>query len=622
MPSQNLDLSDARAVHETWQSSSPALAKAIEEAEILLTYAAQHGIVPGEKTLQILLRSKRLERSKNWSVDDETRFWLAFDELVEIVHPVTPETLASSLPPTETSEAQEERMTARARWSHGWRKFFKPLGFGKYNPPISQARESVQRYTKFAFFSLVALLIVQIYWVVGSHVVLDVNSLFQKRAEVSNSISRLMSAKGLDPEHMALAELQDPEVKALRKKYKFYEQKLDASYELLLKWNNVWLFLLNQPPFEGKVTPYNSFAFEMEQDFLKTELGVLRKSLGEINEMSSIKTNSPPTQATPHAQKNEQGYMADNALSKTDVGLVEGVAENLEDNVYPINSEATVVSVDASKPDTTPVDRTTAVQPNGDLDVMPTQRRTDSTDKVVEQTALIVMQPKLGLSSEELRGIERQVTDLSKEIYQNRLQHEYDKARNRFFLNIASASFALEALQIYFLPLLYGLLGACTYVLRQLSMEVKQLTYSRVSEIRYGLRLALGALGGMAISWFIKPDDASGLASLGPLALAFLTGYNVELLFAIMDKIINSALKSLQTEEEKALEKQGHLPSQSNQTPIGTVQNRDASIDNVNVPPPGPPPSATAKATAQASSDPAVPLKRPEPKLRSEDDSG
>ncbi|PCI28690.1 MAG: hypothetical protein COB67_05805 [SAR324 cluster bacterium] len=98
----------------------------------------------------------------------------------------------------------------------------------------------------------------------------------------------------------------------------------------------------------------------------------------------------------------------------------------------------------------------------------------------------------------------------------------------------------LEAFNSYLLPLLYGLLGALAYVLRALTTAIKKLTYTKESLINYLLRLALGALAGLAIGWFLKPEAQSfqSVQMLSPLALAFLAGYSVELLFSALDKIV------------------------------------------------------------------------------------
>lgn len=116
--------------------------------------------------------------------------------------------------------------------------------------------------------------------------------------------------------------------------------------------------------------------------------------------------------------------------------------------------------------------------------------------------------------------------------------------------------FILTSLQLFILPLFYGLLGAFVYVLRTLTVEIKTLTYTKESNISYRLRIQLGALAGLAIGWFTGPNaffsldtlssealstfSTGGLSAqtLSPMALAFLAGYSVDVLFALMDRII------------------------------------------------------------------------------------
>ena len=116
-------------------------------------------------------------------------------------------------------------------------------------------------------------------------------------------------------------------------------------------------------------------------------------------------------------------------------------------------------------------------------------------------------------------------------------QAEAEQARIQVML--ARIPFALLALQVYVLPLLYGLLGACTYVLRMLSRDVHAFSYTPDSHIRYKIRLVLGTLSGLAVTWFFDAG-AESVASLSPLALAFLAGYSVEILFAAMDRFVTA----------------------------------------------------------------------------------
>jgi hypothetical protein len=100
-------------------------------------------------------------------------------------------------------------------------------------------------------------------------------------------------------------------------------------------------------------------------------------------------------------------------------------------------------------------------------------------------------------------------------------------------------TFILNVFQTYLLPILYGTVGACTYILRSLINEIENVTYTQTSNTKYLLRFQLGAVAGLAIGWFAS-TTASAFASISQLALAFVAGYSVDLLFALMDKIISA----------------------------------------------------------------------------------
>lgn len=130
-----------------------------------------------------------------------------------------------------------------------------------------------------------------------------------------------------------------------------------------------------------------------------------------------------------------------------------------------------------------------------------------------------------------------QLARLQEALQEKRLERELDITRNQFFLNTFASEYVTVALERYILPLLYGLLGAVFFVLRALSKELQDLTYLPMTEINYRLRIPTGALAGLTISWFFTGDNLS--VGLSGFAMPFLTGYNVELLFVLMDKIIS-----------------------------------------------------------------------------------
>jgi hypothetical protein len=108
-------------------------------------------------------------------------------------------------------------------------------------------------------------------------------------------------------------------------------------------------------------------------------------------------------------------------------------------------------------------------------------------------------------------------------------------------VSLATLAIVLDFLATYVLPALYGLLGACAFVLRQLSADIAELRFANDLRVRYTLRLNIGLLAGLAVGWFITPDQsASVIANLSPLALAFVAGYGSDLLFAVLDRIVHA----------------------------------------------------------------------------------
>ena len=118
-------------------------------------------------------------------------------------------------------------------------------------------------------------------------------------------------------------------------------------------------------------------------------------------------------------------------------------------------------------------------------------------------------------------------------------------SESSFEVALATLRMILDFLAAYLLPALYGLLGACAFVLRQLSADLSRdfstLRFAHDSRVRYSLRLNIGILAGLAVGWFIDPtQEGSVVANLSPLALAFVAGYGSDLLFAVLDRIVNA----------------------------------------------------------------------------------
>ena len=95
---------------------------------------------------------------------------------------------------------------------------------------------------------------------------------------------------------------------------------------------------------------------------------------------------------------------------------------------------------------------------------------------------------------------------------------------------------------LWYLPALYGALGAMLYYMRR----ILDPTIPDPPAIRILHRTALGAFSGVVVTWFWAPDQLETAASsvgLTVLTLAFLVGFGIEVLFALLDRLVTTLIE-------------------------------------------------------------------------------
>src|SRR5579871_611550 len=95
--------------------------------------------------------------------------------------------------------------------------------------------------------------------------------------------------------------------------------------------------------------------------------------------------------------------------------------------------------------------------------------------------------------------------------------------------------FMVNSFYLAFVPMLLGAMGACTYVLRSISDEIRDTRFSSTSPVVHSSRVILGALAGVVVG--LGGIVAAGGLGLSNSALAFIAGYAVEPVFATLDAI-------------------------------------------------------------------------------------
>jgi hypothetical protein len=87
----------------------------------------------------------------------------------------------------------------------------------------------------------------------------------------------------------------------------------------------------------------------------------------------------------------------------------------------------------------------------------------------------------------------------------------------------------------WFLPFLYGLLGSAVFMMRNIaSIRTPGMEWLPVL-----MRVSLGGVAGIVIGWFAAamPQGGAKEATFLPFGLAFLTGYGIDVLFNLLDKL-------------------------------------------------------------------------------------
>jgi hypothetical protein len=97
------------------------------------------------------------------------------------------------------------------------------------------------------------------------------------------------------------------------------------------------------------------------------------------------------------------------------------------------------------------------------------------------------------------------------------------------------------AISTCILPVLYALLGTCAYLLRSFEQRVSNQTYTEAPA--NAPRFLIAGIAGAVVGLFNNFAIGQG-ASIPPLAIAFLTGYSVDVFFAFLEALSQKFAKS------------------------------------------------------------------------------
>lgn len=146
-------------------------------------------------------------------------------------------------------------------------------------------------------------------------------------------------------------------------------------------------------------------------------------------------------------------------------------------------------------------------------------------------------QARTDLRASSLRSFEKRL-QLSTEL--RRLEEKKaGRDLDAFRSILVEVRITVANLGAYLIAMAMGILGALTFVLRNLSRQLSEYTYIPVPISVTIVRVCLGAIAGVFGSLLVPPEQ-SALKSLPPLFIPFVFGYGIEILFSLLDKIVMS----------------------------------------------------------------------------------
>ena len=373
------------------------------------------------------------------------------------------------------------------------------------------APKTVNRYVFFTILIFFVVLLLQIYWVIGNQLTAQLAELLKKETELSQEIST-----------------NRDEYNAIEMRFKQNEWDSES-----FKTNGVYTFY-SSPDWEQDTLDNLSTKAKLE-----TDLASLKSQL-ERNSAVLLVWSSPwkwlidkSTESANSADIDQyaaQIASIDRQVNELNAQLLEdpdGSKKILEARNQLDNLQKQLIEAEKSQ------------ETNSDQ-ILSLRSKMDNLTTWVNQP---------GLADQIVSQFNQDIERLQEEMALLKRQQEADMNRETSRQAQLAAQFALAILQSYLLPLLYGILGAGTFVLRSLSKEVEDETFSDEKGTQHLLRVSLGALAGILVGWFsfLIPDETTTIVgSISPLAVAFLVGYNIELFFSLMDRALFSITDRLQ----------------------------------------------------------------------------
>ncbi|HNB36400.1 MAG TPA: hypothetical protein PK414_09280, partial [Anaerolineales bacterium] len=198
------------------------LREAVLDAQFMMDYAATNTakIIDPLTLHRLIVARKSIEKEEELTPEMETEFWLAYQDLWEIVSPATAESIRANLVIEETFVSRLVGFVpGLSRW----------LGKGR----TSRARKTVNGYIFFTILVLLLLVAIQIYWVVGDQLIREMSTISQREEFLISQIAGISSTSASTTDPNSTKAALETDLKAINAK----EERYAA---ILWLWSKPW----------------------------------------------------------------------------------------------------------------------------------------------------------------------------------------------------------------------------------------------------------------------------------------------------------------------------------------------------------------------------------------------
>lgn len=218
--------------------------------------------------------------------------------------------------------------------------------------------------------------------------------------------------------------------------------------------------------------------------------------------------------------------------------VLASVPKKVLDLFGPLGARSANASVDdaPAKPPAAPPDAASTAT-HGPCDAPTLQASIDALGKLPEDASSVAIFESV--RKHDLALLAKFRCDLELDDLADRLDLDADEtllASLQFSLLDAAPS--LKVHDAWALPMLYGMLGALIYHLRNYLNNLRP----DPSFVLVVMRVFLGGFAGIAIGWFWRPENGEALGvadiTLSTLSLAFLVGFAIDVFLKLLDRLV------------------------------------------------------------------------------------